>query len=41
MNIHVIGTVNGEVNEGMRNIATHISHAFDLFRAQAASENNI
>lgn len=29
MNIHVIGTVNGEVNEGMRNIATHISHAFE------------
>ena len=29
MNIHVIGTVNGEVNEGMRNIATHISRAFE------------
>ena len=29
MIIHVIGTVNGEVNEGMRNIATHISHAFE------------
>ena len=29
MNIHVIGTVNGEVNEGMRNIATHVSHAFE------------
>ena len=29
MNIHVIGTVNGEVNEGLRNIATHISHAFE------------
>ena len=29
MNIHVIGTVNGEVNEGQRNIATHISHAFE------------
>ena len=29
MIIHVIGTVNGEVNEGMRNIATHISRAFE------------
>ena len=29
MNIHVIGTVNGEVNEGMRNIATHSSRAFE------------
>ena len=24
MVIHVIGTINGQINEGMRNIATHI-----------------
>ncbi len=27
--IHIISTVNGQVNEGMRNVATHISKAFE------------
>lgn len=26
--IHIISTVNGQVNEGMRNVATHIANAF-------------
>ena len=29
MKIHVISTVNGQQNEGMRNVATHISHRFE------------
>lgn len=29
MMIHVISTVNGQVNEGMRNVATHIARAFE------------
>ena len=29
MVIHIIGTVNGQVNEGMRNIATHLSKEFE------------
>ena len=29
MVIHVIGTVNGQVNEGMRNIATHLAKEFE------------
>jgi glycosyltransferase involved in cell wall biosynthesis len=29
MKIHVISTVNGQVNEGMRNVATHLSRAFE------------
>lgn len=29
MKIHVIGTVNGVTNEGMRNVATHISRSFE------------
>ncbi len=29
MVIHVIGTVNGQVNEGMRNIATHLAGEFE------------
>lgn len=29
MNIHIIGTVNGIENEGMRNIATHLSKEFE------------
>lgn len=29
MVIHVIGTVNGQVNEGMRNIATHLAVEFE------------
>lgn len=29
MVIHVIGTVNGQVNEGMRNIATHLAEEFE------------
>ena len=29
MKIHVIGTVNGVTNEGMRNVATHISKVFE------------
>lgn len=29
MKIHVISTVNGQQNEGMRNIATHISRCFE------------
>ena len=27
--IHIISTVNGQVNEGMRNVATHIAKAFE------------
>lgn len=29
LSIHIISTVNGQVNEGMRNVATHISKAFE------------
>ena len=29
MVIHVIGTVNGQVNEGMRNVATHLAREFE------------
>ena len=29
MVIHVIGTVNGQVNEGMRNVATHLAKEFE------------
>jgi glycosyltransferase involved in cell wall biosynthesis len=29
MKIHIIGTVNGEENEGMRNIATHLGREFE------------
>lgn len=29
MKIHIISTVNGQVNEGMRNVATHIAKAFE------------
>lgn len=29
MRIHVISTVNGQINEGMRNIATHLARAFE------------
>lgn len=29
MRIHLIGTVNGQVNEGMRNVATHIGRALE------------
>lgn len=29
MVIHVIGTINGQVNEGMRNVATHLSEEFE------------
>lgn len=29
MVIHVIGTINGQINEGMRNIATHISRELE------------
>ena len=29
MVIHVIGTVNGQINEGMRNIATHLAKEFE------------
>ena len=29
MVIHIIGTVNGQINEGMRNIATHLSKEFE------------
>lgn len=29
MVIHVIGTVNGQINEGMRNIATHLAGEFE------------
>lgn len=28
MKIHIIGTVNGRLDEGMRNVATHIANAF-------------
>ncbi|MBR6422305.1 glycosyltransferase [bacterium] len=27
--IHIVSTVNGQVNEGMRNVATHIARAFE------------
>lgn len=27
--IHIISTINGQINEGMRNVATHISQAFE------------
>ena len=27
--IHIVSTVNGQVNEGMRNVATHIAKAFE------------
>ena len=29
--IHIISTVNGQVNEGMRNVATHITQAFERY----------
>lgn len=29
MVIHVIGTVNGQINEGMRNVATHLAKEFE------------
>lgn len=29
MIIHVIGTINGQINEGMRNIATHLAKEFE------------
>ncbi|MBE5772555.1 MAG: glycosyltransferase family 4 protein [Clostridiales bacterium] len=29
MKIHILGTVNGQVNEGMRNVATHISRCYE------------
>lgn len=29
MTIHVLGTVNGVVNEGMRNVATHLAKSFE------------
>ena len=29
MVIHIIGTVNGQINEGMRNIATHLAREFE------------
>lgn len=29
MKIHIVSTVNGQINEGMRNIATHISKEFE------------
>lgn len=29
MVIHIIGTVNGQVNEGMRNVATHLAKEFE------------
>ena len=29
MLIHIIGTINGQTNEGMRNIATHLSREFE------------
>ena len=29
LSIHIISTVNGQVNEGMRNVATHIAKAFE------------
>ena len=27
--IHIVSTVNGQVNEGMRNVATHIAKALE------------
>lgn len=29
MVIHIIGTVNGQINEGMRNVATHLAREFE------------
>ena len=29
MVIHIIGTVNGQINEGMRNVATHLAKEFE------------
>lgn len=29
MKIHIIGTVNGQLDEGMRNVATHLAKAFE------------
>ena len=29
MKIHILGTVNGQVNEGMRNVATHIARCYE------------
>jgi len=34
MNIHIISTVNGQQNEGMRNVATHLGKSFE-------KENNV